>query len=262
MNHYRILVDAGDGATMPINPGERDIVTLDQVPATITGFLDRYTRQGYYLNCQQDRVDLDEISFILEAAEAPRPGPASEEEMDDEQALAAAKQKLPQTPFVSLAPEPLAAGWIPWGKPMAQRVADQLRSVGVDASYEFPPGFVQITATNDTVWNFGTANENWGGDHATSDGANIGYMELPIRSVDRSDGRAIAVAICAAMIVDALTPEQIAYATHRSGFASMHDFCDANILLPGIEHYDASNDYLGDFCTEVQHAINDILSFK
>lgn len=48
-------------------------------------------------------------------------------------------------------------------------------------------------------------------------------------------------------IISKLVPEEIAYAGSKErgqyrGFAALHDHCDANMLIPGAEDYDAGNE--------------------
>lgn len=78
-------------------------------------------------------------------------------------------------------------------------VCDQLRAEGLNVSIEYP-GHIETPdyAPDGGVWCIGTANEAWGGDVATNDGAggNVFVTDVPSTS---TDAHAIAAAILSAL---------------------------------------------------------------
>lgn len=59
---YFAIVHAKDDNTMPTEPDPRP---LAQMSNHLIEWLVRYQVQGYYSNCKQERVPLDQISFTI-----------------------------------------------------------------------------------------------------------------------------------------------------------------------------------------------------
>ena len=156
--------------------------------------------------------------------------------------LEATKQgDLPVNPFVECRPEPIEPNDITDGRRQVYRVFHWLWSIGVECWLENPA--LRVPSPSGGVWKLGDAADNWAADYYL-DADNVESVtrsvELPVSSENKSNGRVIAVEFCAALIVDSLTYAQERYAgsvergEHR-GFSALHDFCDANMLLPGVE---------------------------
>jgi hypothetical protein len=63
---YYVIPDAGDNCPVQINC---EPVPLSQVSDVMVEFLGRYERQGYFSNCKQERIPLDQLKFTVEPEE-------------------------------------------------------------------------------------------------------------------------------------------------------------------------------------------------
>jgi hypothetical protein len=63
LTRYYVIPDTADGSHLPTQP---DAILPDEISREIICFLARYDRQGYYLNCKQERVPLNRIAFRVE----------------------------------------------------------------------------------------------------------------------------------------------------------------------------------------------------
>lgn len=59
---YFVIPETRDGCDMPT---WSEPLPLDQISAHIEEWIKRYERQGYYSNCNHERLVLDEMTFRL-----------------------------------------------------------------------------------------------------------------------------------------------------------------------------------------------------
>lgn len=64
---YYVIPDAGDNCPVQINC---EPVPLSQVADVMVEFLGRYEHQGYFSNCCQQRIRLEDLKFIVQPEEA------------------------------------------------------------------------------------------------------------------------------------------------------------------------------------------------
>jgi hypothetical protein len=57
---YYVIPESLDGCTQPTTP---EPIPLEVVSSHITVWLDRFHLQGYFSNCRQERIPLNELSF-------------------------------------------------------------------------------------------------------------------------------------------------------------------------------------------------------
>lgn len=170
-----------------------------------------------------------------------------------------AREHYPHYQFEECNRSEVPADWK--GTGMAQRIVIWLQHFGVMATVEYP-GVVYIPTGDGKTWVFGDSNELWGGDLVEDGelGNVIKSVEIPFSSDNKSNGFALTAAICAAIMIEGLTKEQIRFAgsVQRGlcrGFEAVHEFCDANMLLPGHMHYEANDEEFERFLNlVVEHA--------
>jgi hypothetical protein len=59
---YHIIPETKDGVQLPISP---DPCRLTDVGPHIAEWISRYQHQGYFSNCNQERLYLDELAFAI-----------------------------------------------------------------------------------------------------------------------------------------------------------------------------------------------------
>jgi hypothetical protein len=78
---YYVIPDAGDNCPVQINC---EPVALSQVGDVMVEFLRRYEHQGYFFNCYQQRIELDEVKFTVQPEEESEEAPEHSREARDD----------------------------------------------------------------------------------------------------------------------------------------------------------------------------------
>lgn len=62
MPKYFASVNSRDGVCLPT---QNEAMPLEAMGAHLVEFLKRYEHQGYFSNCRQERIPLDELTFTI-----------------------------------------------------------------------------------------------------------------------------------------------------------------------------------------------------
>lgn len=62
MTRYFASVNSRDGVSLPT---QQEAIPLAEMGAHLVAFLKRYEKQGYFSNCRQERIPLDELTFTI-----------------------------------------------------------------------------------------------------------------------------------------------------------------------------------------------------